>query len=78
MHPKNQNAQIKEIITGLLDVTIKEGVHMDKQELYTEVTKRTGFPRPTVRRVAAELRNDLLKKIKILQSEAQHTTVPSV
>ena len=77
MHPKNQNAQIKEIITGLLDVTIKDGVHMDKQKLYTEVTKRTGFPRPTVRRVAAELRKDLKKKIKILQSEAQQTIVPS-
>ena len=78
MHPKNQNAQIKEIITSLLDRTIKEGVHMDKQELYTEVVQQTGHPRPTVRRVAAELRNDLLEKIKILQSEAQQTTVPTV
>ena len=78
MHTKNQNAQIKEIITGLLDGTIKEGVHMDKQELYTKVVQQTGYPRPTVRRVAAELRNDLLEKIKILQSEAQQTTVPTV
>jgi hypothetical protein len=28
-----------------------------------------GVPRPTVRRVARDLRNELLQKIKILQSE---------
>ena len=73
MHPKNQNAAIKEIINRLLETDIT-----DKQELYTKVVQETGFPRPTVRRVAAELRKDLLKKIKILQSEAQQTIVPSV
>ena len=73
MHPKNQNASIKEIINRLLETDIT-----DKQELYTKVVQETGFPRPTVRRVAAELRKDLLKKIKILQSEAQQTITPSV
>ena len=73
MHPKNQNASIKEIINELLETDIT-----DKQELYTEVVKKTGFPRPTVRRVAAELRKELLEKIKILQSDAQQTIVPSV
>ena len=73
MHHKNQNALIKEIINGLLETDIT-----DKQELYTKVVQETGYPRPTVRRVAAELRKDLLKKIKILQSEAQQTIVPSV
>ena len=73
MHPKNQNAAIKEIINRLLETDIT-----DKQELYTKVVQETGFPRPTVRRVAAELRKDLLKKIKILQSQAQQTITPSV
>ena len=73
MRTKNQNSSIKEIINRLLETDIT-----DKQELYTKVVQQTGYPRPTVRRVAAELRNDLLKKIKILQSEAQHATVPSV
>ena len=73
MHTKNQNAAIKEIINRLLETDIT-----DKQELYTKVVQETGFPRPTVRRVAAELRKDLLKKIKILQSQAQQTITPSV
>ena len=73
MRTKNQNSSIKEIINRLLETDIT-----DKQELYTKVVQETGFPRPTVRRVAAELRKDLLKKIRILQSEAQQTIVPSV
>ena len=73
MRTKNQNSSIKEIINRLLETDIT-----DKQELYTKVVQETGFPRPTVRRVAAELRKDLLKKIKILQSEAQQTITPSV
>ena len=73
MHPKNQNASIKEIINRLLETDIT-----DKQELYTKVVQETGFPRPTVRRVAAELRKELLEKIKILQSDAQQTIVSSV
>ena len=73
MRTKNQNSSIKEIINRLLETDIT-----DKQELYTKVVQETGFPRPTVRRVAAELRKDLLKKIKILQSEAQQTIIPSV
>ena len=73
MRSVNQNTLIKEKINSLLD----EGV-ADKQEIYSKVVEQCGYPRPTVRRVAAELRNDLLKKIKILQSEAQQTTVPTV
>ena len=73
MRTKNQNSSIKEIINRLLETDIT-----DKQELYTKVVQETGFPRPTVRRVAAELRKDLLKKIKILQSQAQQTITPSV
>ena len=73
MKAANQNAIIKEKITKL----IEEGVK-DKQEIYTKVVEQLGYPRPTVRRVARELRNDLLTKIKILQSETQQTTVPTV
>ncbi len=35
------------------------------------------MPRPTVRRVARDLRNELLDKIKILQSEAPKISEPS-
>jgi len=70
----NQSSVIKEKINELLspphNIT-------DKQVIYTKV-QELGFPRPTVRRVAGELRNDLLRKIKILQSETQQTIIPSV
>ena len=69
----NQSTVIKEAINSLLD----EGV-TDKQDIYSKVVDKLGVPRPTVRRVARDLRNELLTKIKILQSEAQQTIVPSV
>jgi len=69
----NQSTVIKEAINSLLD----EGV-TDKQDIYSKVVDKLGVPRPTVRRVARDLRNELLTKIKILQSEAQQTVVPSV
>jgi len=69
----NQSTVIKEAINSLLD----EGI-TDKQDIYTKVVDNLGVPRPTVRRVARDLRNELLTKIKILQSEAQQTTVPTV
>ena len=74
MNRTNQSTVIKEKINELLspphNIT-------DKQVIYTKV-QELGFPRPTVRRVAVELRNELLAKIKILQSETQQTTVPTV
>jgi len=74
VNSKNQSSIIKEKINELLspphNIT-------DKQIIYTKV-QELGFPRPTVRRVAGELRNELLAKIKILQSETQQTTVPAV
>ena len=69
----NQSTVIKEAINSLLD----EGV-TDKQDIYSKVVDKLGVPRPTVRRVARDLRNELLTKIKILQSEAQQTIAPSV
>jgi|TARA_B100001013_G_scaffold203829_1_gene123557 hypothetical protein len=65
----NQSTIIKEKIRDLIE---KKGIK-DKQDVYTKVVEELGVPRPTVRRVAADLRNDLLEQIKILQSEAQPT-----
>ena len=74
MNSKNQSTIIKEKINELLspphNIT-------DKQVIYTKI-QELGFPRPTVRRVAGELRNELLAKIKILQPQTQQTTVPTV
>ena len=73
MNRTNQSTVIKEAINSFLD----DGV-TDKQDIYSKVVDKLGVPRPTVRRVARDLRNELLTKIKILQSEAQQTIVPSV
>ena len=73
MNRTNQSTVIKEAINSLLD----EGI-TDKQDIYSKVVDNLGVPRPTVRRVARDLRNELLTKIKILQSETQQATVPTV
>ena len=73
MNRTNQSTVIKEAINSLLD----EGI-TDKQDIYSKVVDNLGVPRPTVRRVARDLRNELLTKIKIIQSETQQSTVPTV
>ena len=64
MNRTNQSAVIKEAINSYLDSGVT-----DKQDIYTKVVDDLGVPRPTVRRVARDLRSDLLQKIEILQSD---------
>ena len=61
MNRTNQSTIIKEAINFYLD----NGV-TDKQDIYTKVVDQLGVPRPTVRRVAKELRTELLQKIALL------------
>jgi len=68
-HP-NQSTEIKEAINSFLDKGVK-----DKQDIYSQV-ENLGYKRPTVRRVAGELRKELVAKIEILQSET-HSSIPS-
>ena len=72
MNRTNQSTVIKEAINSCLDKGLT-----DKQDIYTKVVDELGVPRPTVRRVARDLRNELLEKIKILQSEAPKS-VPAI
>jgi hypothetical protein len=65
----NQSTIIKEAINSYLD----KGV-TDKQDIYTKVVDELGVPRPTVRRVARDLRTELLQKIQILQSDMPKAT----
>ena len=69
MNRTNQSSIIKEAINSYLDKGIT-----DKQDIYSKVVDDLGVPRPTVRRVARDLRNELLEKIKILQSEIPKPT----
>ena len=64
MNRTNQSTIIKQAINSCLDKGI-----IDKQDIYSKVVEELGVPRPTVRRVARDLRNELLEKIKILQSD---------
>ncbi len=65
MNRTNQSTVIKQAINSYLEKGLT-----DKQDIYSKVVEELGVPRPTVRRVARDLRNELLVKIKILQSEA--------
>ena len=69
MNRTNQSTVMKAAINSLLD----KGV-TDKQDIYTKVVDELGVPRPTVRRVARDLRNELLEKIQILQSDTKTST----
>jgi DNA-binding transcriptional regulator LsrR (DeoR family) len=60
----NQSTVIKQAINSYLEKGLT-----DKQDIYSKVVEELGVPRPTVRRVARDLRNELLAKIKILQTE---------
>ncbi len=64
MNRTTQSTSIKQAINDLLDKGFT-----DKQDIYSKVVDELGVPRPTVRRVARDLRNELLQKVKILQSE---------
>jgi len=66
----NQSTIIKAAINSYLD----KGV-TDKQDIYTKVVDELGVPRPTVRRVARDLRTELLQKIQILQSDMPKATI---
>jgi len=68
----NQSTVIKEAINSYLDKGLT-----DKQDIYSKVVNDLGVPRPTVRRVARDLRNELLEKISILQSESIKPSEPS-
>ena len=69
MNRTNQSTVIKAAINSCLEKGLT-----DKQDIYTTVVTELGVPRPTVRRVARDLRNELLEKIHILQSETKSTS----
>ncbi len=66
MNPLNQTNQTVEIKKAI-ESCIEQGI-TDKQDIYTKIVTDLEVPRPTVRRVARDLRLDMLKKIDILQS----------
>lgn len=61
---KPQSRLIKDMITTHLEAGITS-----KQEIYTKIVKTLDVPRPTVRRVAGDLRREMDRQIQ--QMEAQ-------
>lgn len=59
-----QSKKIKECIEAYLDKGLT-----DKQDIYQKVVDDLNVPRPTVRRVARDLRTEYLQKIQILQAD---------
>ena len=58
----NQSETIKERIKYYLDLGLK-----DKMIIYSNVVDDLSVPRPSVRRVARDVRNEYLEKIKVLE-----------
>ena len=56
-----QSKVIKQAIESYLDKGMT-----DKSDIYSLVVKELGVPRPTVRRIARDLRHEYANKIKIL------------
>ena len=60
----SQSQIIKQEILRCLDIGMD-----DKQKIYAKVVETLGVPRPTVRRVARDLKVELIEKVKILDAE---------
>jgi DNA invertase Pin-like site-specific DNA recombinase len=64
----------KKIVKAEIIKLIQEGF-VDKHQIYTKVVESLNVPRPTVRRIARELRLDLQRMLTILQQDPLH--IPS-
>ena len=56
------------IITHCIEKYLDMGL-TNKEEIFHKVVDELGVPRPTVRRIARDMRNEMTRKIRILQSE---------
>lgn len=61
---KPQSQAIKDIIMNQLDSGIT-----DKQEIYSKVVTALKVPRPTVRRVAGDLRREIEEKVQNMEAK---------
>ena len=62
------------IIKSEMMLALNGGVS-DKQILYNIVAQKTDAPRPTIRRVARDLRNDLIQKVEVLSEKRQYREI---
>ncbi len=60
------NKDPQKIVWDLTEHYLNEGMS-DKFEIYTKIVECTGIPRPTIRRMVRDFRNNMIKKVKILE-----------
>ncbi len=63
-----EKTNLTSIVKACIEQYLAKGL-TDKEEIFHKVCDELGVPRPTVRRVARDMRTEMLGKIKILQSE---------
>ena len=62
------NRTNSEVVKIAIEQKLDAGIR-DKRKIISEIVEELGVSRPTVRRIARELRNKYLDKVKILQSD---------
>ncbi|MCP6727019.1 MAG: hypothetical protein KJI69_03285 [Patescibacteria group bacterium] len=64
MRKTNQTDKVVHEVERLLDAGLT-----NKDEIIHKVIEETGVPRPTIRRILRDMRDEMLRKVRILQSE---------
>jgi len=61
----------REIVRGIVNEVerLLDSGLTDKTDIISKVVENQNVPRPTVRRIIRDMREEMLKKVKILQSE---------
>jgi len=71
-----EKTNLTSIVTACIEQYLAKGL-TEKEEIFRKVCDELGVPRPTVRRIARDLRIEMQRKIKILQSEIPLPSDPS-
>jgi len=60
------NKTPKHIVWDLTEHYLNKGI-TDKFEIYRKIVECTGMPRPTIRRIVRDYKNNMIEKVKILE-----------
>lgn len=64
------------IVIACIEKYLEMGM-IEKDEIFQKVEEELGVPRPMVKRISRDLRTEMLRKVKILQSEIPLPSDPS-
>jgi hypothetical protein len=60
----SRDQEVKDEINRIMD----KGKGLDKHQIFLIVSDKLNIPKPTVRRIARDLRLDMMKKLQVLQA----------